>query len=802
MQDPDEIPQGPVLVRLAGLLRAAMVECGIRQAQLAKLSGLSTGAVSNILNAKSVPTTDTLDLLAQALQVTGPRLTELHRLRDRAGVRTRRLDAYLDTAHRAARQQPYPGLTDGALPPLASIHVRQQVEQGAPATAGSEPVAADGFEVLAHGRTCMLLAGPGGGKSSLLRAYMRAELEQWKSGRGSGAVPVYVPAAALAGAPLSQALAAAVTAELVASGLTEDLPAAFFAAPPAPGVRWYVLVDGLDEVTDATARTRILQGLAAVADGDSADLYRFVVASRPLPDSELDMLGLEVPRYILQPFTAQVLPTVALQWFTTLGVYEPQAATDRFLAFLGSSRLEKIAHIPLVLGMLCQLHARHPERLLPASRGAVYREFTELLFQRLHARGESGIHAQTRLALGRFGEQTAAHAARLVDRLPELVDRAADRYIDDQNLSLLDLISTDPAAASPDRSLAREWRSLLLHGAARTGLVVTHGEDLRFVHQSVLEYCAARHATRSPAERAERLREMFERHADSQEHAPARWRDENLYGSFLLDDGLPLETAAVALIEGTVTGWRLLPASLIAREAASGTGLPDSVLEVAARQLEDIARACHQAVGDGHFARPLARLRSALVGPHPVRLGDESLLAASTLVALEPALAADLLDELTRLRSDPPFREKNRLKAAETLLDLDQARGLDALTRLAADPILFASYRVEAADRMRVHGDERALETSLDLASTLDQGPHRERAENLAWICQQEAQLAAQVRRMAGKPAGPDPADREMLAIIVEEDLIPPQIRTMAAAVLDQWADPHGRDSPRGTDDA
>ncbi|MFE6869301.1 hypothetical protein ACFVFS_22455 [Kitasatospora sp. NPDC057692] len=786
VQDPGEVPQGPAVVRLTELLRAAMAECRMNPANLAEAAGLSKGGVSNILKGKSVPTTHTLDLLGHALQLKGPRLAELHRLRDRASVRTRRLDTYLAAAHRAAQQQQYPGLTDGVLPPLASIHVRQQIEQEAAAAVGDTPVAADGLEVLAQGRTCVVLAGPGGGKSSLLQAHMCADLERWKSGRGSGAVPVYVPAAALAAAPLSQALAAAVTAELATSGLTEDLPAAFFATPPAPGVRWYVLVDGLDEVTDAATRTRILQGLAAVADSDAADLYRFVVASRPVPDHELGMLGSAVPRYFLQPFAAEVLPAVALQWFTTLGVYEPQAVTDRFVAYLGSSRLEKIAHIPLVLGMLCQLHALRPECPLPVSRGAVYREFTEALFQRLHARGESGIHVQTRLALGRFGEQTVARAARLVDQLPELIDRAADCYVDDQRLSLLDLILTDPAAASPDRSLAREWRSFLLHSAARTGLVVSHGEDLRFVHQTVLEYCAARHATRSPVKRGERLREMFQMHADSQKKTSARWQSGSLYRSFLLDDGLPLETATVALIEHTITDEYLLPVSLIAAEVASGTGLPKRIVELTARKLEGVTRACHQAMGDRRFTRAVAKLGPAFSGRQLLDWGDQSLSAARALAAFEPALAADLLDELTRLRDDPPFREKNRLKAAETLLDLHQARGLDAMARLAADPFLFPSYRVAAVEWMRMHGDERALEISLDLARTLYQGPDQERAETLARTLQLDARIAGLVRRIAEKSGEPDPDDREMLAIIAAEDVMQPQVRIMAATVLDR----------------
>ncbi|MER5450585.1 hypothetical protein ABT052_39630 [Streptomyces sp. NPDC002766] len=132
----------------------------------------------------------------------------------------------------------------------------------------------------------------------------------------------------------------------------------------------------------------------------------------------------------------------------------------------------------------------------------MYREFTDLLFQRLHAPGESGIHAQTRLALGRFGDQIVSRAASLVDQLPELIDSAADLHLDNETFPVADLLTTQPPSTSPGKPLERAWRSFLMDSAARTGLVAMHGEELRFVHQTVLEYCAARHATRNPAERA------------------------------------------------------------------------------------------------------------------------------------------------------------------------------------------------------------------------------------------------------------------------------------------------------------
>ncbi len=95
----------------------------MNQAELANAAEVSKATVSQVLSGKAVPNADTLNSLAEALQVTGKDLRELHRLRVGADPRERRLDGYSHAALRAARSHPYSGVLPGTTPPLATTDV-------------------------------------------------------------------------------------------------------------------------------------------------------------------------------------------------------------------------------------------------------------------------------------------------------------------------------------------------------------------------------------------------------------------------------------------------------------------------------------------------------------------------------------------------------------------------------------------------------------------------------------------------------------------------------------------------------
>src|SRR5262249_4128898 len=144
----------------------------------------------------------------------------------------------------------------------------------------------------------VVVAGPGGGKSSLLRRLLVMGIDRWRHGHPGAEVPVLIQASDLVEEiPLSAALAASASRSLAQFGLLDPLPDEFFPAPPRPGGRWLVLVDSLDEIIDIETRERVLRMLASV----TSPAYRFVVSTRPLTDHELQVLGSRFLCYELLP---------------------------------------------------------------------------------------------------------------------------------------------------------------------------------------------------------------------------------------------------------------------------------------------------------------------------------------------------------------------------------------------------------------------------------------------------------------------------------------------------------------------
>ncbi|MGW7539987.1 trypsin-like peptidase domain-containing protein, partial [Streptomyces sp. NPDC054770] len=326
-------------------------------------------------------------------------------------VSAQALERYLTVAVDAARAHPYAGVLPGITPPLTAVYLRQQVLSHTPNhTGANQPLATAAAplptsEVMARGETCVVFAGPGGGKSSLLRTHLVEMLERVQSGENVIAIPVLISAAALAEGVLPEALSKAVTSELSNFGLMEELPAAFFHQQPLPGVPWLILVDGLDEIFDSKTRQLVLDKLAAIIRGKHGSQYRFIVATRPLPDEELGRLG-QVPRHELQPFSPNDLQQVVRNWFHALKLPEPDQAADRFTTDLGS-HLTGLARIPLMAAMLCQLHAKHPDQPLPAGRGEIYQRFLDLFTEHRHA---SGVLTKTLAALEAYGTSALAQA--------------------------------------------------------------------------------------------------------------------------------------------------------------------------------------------------------------------------------------------------------------------------------------------------------------------------------------------------------------------------------------------------------
>lgn len=476
-------------------LKNAMASRGWMQADLVKHSGLAKATVSDALKGERTPSTSTLEALVDALGFVGAERAELFRFREAGEDRVRRLDEYLTAALRAAHDHPYAGVLPGVMPPLADVYVGLRVEGG---TSVEVRLAVDGpqpaLEVLAAHGTCVLRGGPGGGKSSVLRALLGEIGTRWRGGRGGAEVPVLVSAASLTQAPLAQALAEAVNANLAGHGLVEPLPGSFFAHPPKLGARWLVLVDGFDEVPDRDKRRTLAAMIAAIRAGARSSEYRFVLATRPLPDEELSALDSGVPRYDLLPFGSVDVAKVAEGWLRALGVQEPERVSGEFMRALASSHLESIARIPLMTSMLCQVFAADPARPLPNSRGHLYREFVSLLREHASPHRAAALRAECE-SLARYSQAAREAAESVASRVDVLSASIAYELCHGLDVPVVVLAAALTEADRPAEVPDLRWQAFLSAALRADGVLAAQADDLRFPHQTVLEYFAARHAT-------------------------------------------------------------------------------------------------------------------------------------------------------------------------------------------------------------------------------------------------------------------------------------------------------------------
>jgi transcriptional regulator with XRE-family HTH domain len=734
----DNSPRGP-RQDLADRLREAMARREMRQADLAKVSGVSKAAVSTALGGRSTPSLAVLEMLAGALGFEGQALHDLLQLRDRAESRVRRLDLYLAAAQRAAREHPYPGVFPGVVPPLSAVYLRQHATRlnGERSARTSRPAE----EVLAESQTSVLVAGPGGGKSSLLRSLVATVTAEWIAGRGASGIPVVVPAAALGEGPLGPALAAAVSADLAPYGLIENLPAEFFASAPSPGATWRILIDGLDEVADPDTRSRMLRTIAAVSHGEQAALYRFVIATRPLPDSELRLLGSDVPCYELRPFDAEQVPEIVGSWLREFGLPDPEEIARNFTMALRRTRLIDLARIPLMAAMLSQVHATDPTQPLASNRGQIFEDFIALLWERQPA---LDLTVPGSASLARYGRSAVTRAEECVTRLGAILERlAAERRLGDTTPAIM-LVEMYPAAQRPTGVPVRRWRAFL-HAALRgTGLLTDQAGDLVFLHQTLLEYFAARYALREPESARVALREAFHqlRQRDNVRRIASRLgasaplriherspKNDPSFVGFLVDLAQTSHRADttrhlrhLASRSAGPDGWRF-----IAELSKLGTAAPPEVLTAAAGNLYRRATNLHI---EGHerfrsavtlIELDLARATEALLGIVGDSRCESVYRVNSAMVLARAASHAQAVELLHALANNPDLESAGREDAAMALAELGE-RPVDLMASMSADPMVSGVDRVSLANGVLRLEPARAADVCHAMATdpTLD----------------------------------------------------------------------------------
>ncbi|WP_369147891.1 NACHT domain-containing NTPase [Streptomyces sp. R44] len=613
-----------------------------------------------------------------------------------------------------------------------------------------------------------LLATAGGGKSVLLRQHLSNWAVRRLAGRAHdrsrSAVPVLIRATALAAEPLlSCALEAAVIEELGPYGLREAPTADFFTRPPSPGTPWLVMVDGLDEVPDRATRVALLERLAREGSQEPT-VYRFVVATRPLPDDELARLGPGVGRFELQPFTPADLGTYARRCFRDLPNRDRHLQV--FTTGLRASGLQELARTPLMASMLCPLYAADPNRPLPEGRTGAYGAFVELLYEQNTHKSIAATHAEAiRVLADRHqiprDQRAAEQAARAVrDELPDLIDHVAYERMNGNTAPIVAILASHLHVRRPDKVRPALWNAFLGDLLRPTGLLAERAGDFHFLHQTLLEYHAARHATRDVRARAELHTRLFPRRpisaADDAAPSPVPVSPvspvqllalDPSYLGFLLNGLLaPGDRVAADTVRALdelaahapLAGLRLLTDQLKMR-----TGLPADLL---ARQFGAFARD-QKLAGE----RILAALCLVLVEGHREE-GAELLAGLADDTALTFANRVRAAAQLARVG-------EYRSRAAKLLLHMGDGRPfVDRLKTWKALGVL-AEYRDEAIVVLASHlgsaprpgdpdvyahmdiatvlagwGDERGIEFLLQMTNNtaLDTRPRARAAFGLA----------------------------------------------------------------------
>ncbi|MFE1548047.1 HEAT repeat domain-containing protein [Streptomyces sp. NPDC058718] len=594
------------------------------------------------------------------------------------------LREFLDISARAAREHPYPGVVPGTVPPpLSTVYVHQHTT----AFRSHDPVPNDEARtpadaLLDHPDDVIVLGGPGFGKSSLLRSWITTVARRWTEEHFYHSVPVLVRAADLVGdRPFASLLHDAVSRELSGAGLVRPIREDLFAAPPAPGVRWLLLVDGLDEVMSPEARQRVLGKLASIREQDTyAHQFRFVLATRPTLDVR------DVPRFracSLLPFDLQQLPQFARAWFTALGLPEPEAKTT---AFLDHARVPSVRHlvtVPLMATMLCQLHADSGQQPLPRGRWALYTRFMDLLRSKQYGE-RANVLEQAHAVLDRHG----AEGARAAEGLGALTDHvlrelALAKYHGDTTPEQ-QLIEGWTGHLRPDSLRPEQWRALCEEVLLRGGLVVKRGGCLEFVHQTLLEHLAAQATVGNPERNRAAYRSIAGGWPRRRRVAPLA-AIENPYVDFLVSSwsGRPQFARLLAHWARELHG-----AQYVARLSAEGVPLPQRVLRTATRELFAVIR--------NERRDPFDRLR-----------------AARSLVDLGDARGTAVISSFAAL---PAHDLESRLHAAEMLADLGSADAHELPVSVAGDQGTDAGHRIRAAKILGRLGDERGARALAELA--------------------------------------------------------------------------------------
>ncbi|GAA2216472.1 hypothetical protein GCM10009850_119410 [Nonomuraea monospora] len=682
----------------------------------------------------------------QAVPDTRPVDVESEDAESRSTSLSGELAKYLDATRLAALEHPYPAVLPGTcLPPLSQVYVRQRAEarRAGQFSKGPDQIIWDRRSaddvVKGDAPVTWLLGGPGAGKSSLLRMVADKLAQKCLSDGGaiarprqpelSGALqalsspdnespdkplfPVYVPAHALMQpGSFAQQLAHAIALQLKGHDYI-PLADAFFLGPPMPGARWLILVDGLDEIADVDERLKLLRTMRSYKKGP----YRFVIGSRPLPDSELAILdeengtgavrekkgrgglrGLDelagrrdvddldaengpAGRYELLPLDVSELPVFVRGWMEAARVPEPAPAVAAFMHQVNSGRLRELVRNPLMATILCQLHAADPTHPLPKGRYAAYQRFYELLCDRLYDPSSAGVNYQLQAQLRGYGAQASCAISNLPSRLLGALGQAAFvQQHEHVGGSAWEQIKTSVVPLRPDDMPVGRWDALTEQVLRRTGLVVVRAGDVVFVHQTLAEFLAARHAARDPRIGESELLRLSGKNGLRPTSYLTSY-DRFLVAAWIAEDRCPLGLRELIVdLSGSYSS-----AAGIAELIRDGVDLGDEVRESVAGTLRRMAN-----------GRGLSK----------------TMVAAEDLASVDVPSAVEVLSIVLK---NPTISFLDRASLSRKIIEFDPLRAVDVFAELSMSRRLNIMYRDHASDYLTELDRARAASVIVEM---------------------------------------------------------------------------------------
>ena len=625
---------------------------------------------------------------------------------------------YLTAVRAAAREQPYADALLGA-PQLTAVYLPQRISPLPPVDQASYLLQSlDPWDVVRRNHSVLITGRPGAGKSSLLRHIVETSADVWLKGGSESFVPALIHADALThDRPFTDALAAGVAHQL-STELDDSGPLRLLEEMPASDVPWLIVVDGIDEILDSV--TRSTKVLKTIVNRSNDPRYRFLLASRMLPQAELRYLAkANVQLFEIQLFSEEEAIGLARRCFEALDSNGSAGLVDRFRSQSFHGRLGELARNPLITTAICVALADDPGLEFPSSRADLYECLVKSLLGKPFTRQFNALQ-RLQDSIRSYGDEPQHAVGKVLDDLRPLTEFLAKcRMSRIDNGLLLDYAEEYPSCRALSQLRNLPWRRILSEVFRLDGCLFQQGEDFSFIHGTVMEYLAACSIKKSSRLRRRQKLELAIRAGRGDSYA--------LFAvSVLREAGIDLTRPAPRLLGIR----RLIHARLVAAMINEGVILEPRTIELATRRLmERVPRSSLTRLSDiiwqGEDGRVVAAKSLALLNPDEgnlalARAADEPSVGyfnVFDLLAQNPirSLASDVdrdrgINELVDLATMPAQDEVGRVIIAKLILERDPDRGLAVIEQMIRDSTLDSTYRMECISLLLKYDRERGIE--------------------------------------------------------------------------------------------